>query len=77
MFRYETHRHIRERTVWALLKLQSIKWVKIRWRGSFGGVAAYVVIWSLLVYVCGAGRYQINTINTIVLININTLININ
>ena len=32
---------IREHTVWSLLKLQLLKWVKIHWCGSLGGVAAY------------------------------------
>jgi hypothetical protein len=45
---------LREYTIWALLKLQLLKWVKIHWRGSFGDVAAYIVIWSLLVCVCVA-----------------------
>jgi hypothetical protein len=41
MFRCE-NTIIREHTVWSLLKLQLLKWVKIHWCGLFGGVAAYV-----------------------------------
>ena len=29
---------------WVLIKLQLLKWVKIHWCGSFGGVAAYIII---------------------------------
>jgi hypothetical protein len=39
MFRCE-NTIIREHTVWSLLKLQLLKWVKIHWCGSFGGVVA-------------------------------------
>jgi hypothetical protein len=55
---------IREHTIWALLKLQLLKCVKIHWCGSFGGVVAYIIIWPLLVSVCvcvcvcGSGRNQ-------------------
>ena len=42
------HHHIREHTVWALLKLQLLKWFKIHWCGLFGSVVTYIIIWSAM-----------------------------
>ena len=65
MFRC-SHTIIRERTIWTLLKLQLLKWVKIHWCGSFGGVVAYIITGFLLVCVCvcvcvcGTGRNRLS-----------------